>query len=148
MIGGCTLCHSPHGSKHRYQLWAEGSLDLCVVCHDDKQDLLDKKNPVRYVHGIIFGKGCIACHDPHATDEEFMLHKPINELCVSCHPGLAIVSQSHPVAGHPVAGPKDPLQPGRKFSCTSCHEPHGSAHQYLLIETKLGGRLCRVCHKR
>ncbi|MEJ2691202.1 MAG: cytochrome c3 family protein, partial [Deltaproteobacteria bacterium] len=26
MIGGCTLCHDPHGSNYRDQLWADGSL--------------------------------------------------------------------------------------------------------------------------
>ena len=148
MIGGCTLCHNPHGSKYPNQLLAEGSLDLCISCHVDKQNLVDKKDPVPYVHGIIFGKGCIACHNPHATDEKFMLIKPINKLCISCHPGVAAAGLTHPVAGHPVAGPRNPSQQNRKFSCTSCHDPHGSVHQNMLIETKLGGRLCRVCHKR
>jgi len=149
-LGGCTLCHNPHGEDHRYMLWAEGSLTLCVVCHSDKENLVDedKKKRPPYVHGIIFGKGCVACHDPHATDNHYMLKKSTNKLCVGCHNDLAGVTRGHPIAGHPVAGPTELLRPGRKLTCSSCHEPHGSNHQYLLIETKLGDRLCRGCHKR
>jgi len=148
ILGGCTLCHNPHGEDHKYQLWAEGSLDLCLACHDDKAPLVSEKKRVAFVHGIIFGGGCVACHNPHATDELFMLHKPINELCVGCHPTFLANSTGHPVAGHPVSGHKDYLRPKRQLVCTSCHEPHGSPHQYFLIQTKLGGKLCRDCHKR
>jgi predicted CXXCH cytochrome family protein len=148
MIGGCTLCHNPHGAKYRYQLWAEGSLDLCVFCHSDKRKLLDKENPLPYVHGIILGAGCTICHDPHASENPFMLKKPINNLCIGCHQELAGVVRGHPVDMHPVKGSSDPRRPGREFSCTSCHYPHGSTTQYLLIETTMGARLCGVCHKK
>lgn len=148
MIGGCTLCHNPHGSKHRYQLWAENSLQICVSCHADKKNIFDQENPLPYIHGIIFGKGCVACHNPHASDEEFMLLKPINELCRSCHPSLAAIKRGHPVAGHPLSGPKERRRPDRRLTCIGCHNPHASSHKYLLIETKQGGLLCRVCHKR
>jgi predicted CXXCH cytochrome family protein len=148
MIGGCTLCHNPHGSNHRYQLWAEGSLELCLACHDDKQKLFAKDNPVSHVHGIIFGMGCVACHEPHATENPFMLLKPINNLCSGCHPAFAGIERGHPVGGHPLAAPSEGRRPGRKLVCSSCHEPHGSAHESMLIETKLGARLCRECHRR
>jgi predicted CXXCH cytochrome family protein len=148
LLGGCTLCHNPHGENHRYQLWAEGSLTLCISCHSDKAKLVSEKAPIPFVHGIITGNGCVACHDPHAADQDFVLRKPINELCVSCHPSLKGVTTGHPVARHPVAAEIDYLRPGRQLVCTSCHEPHGTSHQYFLIETKLGGRLCRGCHKR
>lgn len=148
LIGGCTLCHNPHGSNYRYQLWAEGSLALCLACHDDKQKLFDKDNPLPHVHGILFGMGCVACHEPHASENLFMLYKPINEFCVSCHPALEGIKRGHPVGGHPVAGPAERRRPGRELVCSSCHDPHGSAHQFMLIESKLGARLCRECHKR
>jgi predicted CXXCH cytochrome family protein len=147
-MGGCTLCHSPHGGDHRFQLWAEGSLGLCLSCHADKENLVSKEDRVPYVHGIITGKGCVACHDPHASSEQFMLHLPVNELCVGCHPKLVETGLGHPVAGHPLSGPREIRRRDRKLTCVGCHEPHGTAHQYLLIETKLGARLCRECHKR
>ncbi|MDX2495612.1 MAG: cytochrome c3 family protein, partial [Desulfuromusa sp.] len=77
-----------------------------------------------------------------------VLKKPINELCLGCHPGVALKTAGHPVANHPVSAPKDPRRRGRKLTCTSCHDPHGSAYQLMLIQEKLGGRLCRECHKR
>ena len=150
ILGGCTLCHDPHGGDNPDMLWAEGSLQLCIACHSDKGNLVDEKRENRppYGHGIIFGKGCVACHDPHATDEKFMLKKPTNELCVGCHPSLQGVTRGHPVAGHPVTAPSELRRPGRKLTCVGCHDPHGSTHQYLLVETKLGARLCRGCHRR
>lgn len=149
-VGGCTLCHDPHGENNRYQLWAEGSMTLCITCHSDKQKLVSRKKEERvpFVHGIISGMGCIACHDPHATDNLFVLKKPINELCTSCHTFLAGISRGHPVDRHPLSGRKDPRRPGRELACTGCHDPHGSSYQHLLIQTPLGGRLCRECHNK
>ncbi len=148
-LGSCTLCHDPHAGPYRRQLWADGAADLCVACHSDMAALLKdrRQRSVPYVHGLMTGPGCVACHDPHATDNLYILHKPINELCSGCHPGPAL-SGTHPVARHPVIGPKDMLRPGREFGCTSCHEAHGSYHPNLLIETTQGGRLCRECHEQ
>lgn len=148
-LGGCTLCHDPHGQEHPRQLWAEGSLEICIACHGNMAQLVTsiRERKIPFVHGVLTGPGCVACHDPHASDEIFVLKKPINELCIGCHPGPG-ESGSHPVAGHPVAGPREILRPGRELSCTSCHEPHGSFNRSLLIETHLGGHLCRECHPR
>ena len=150
LAGGCTLCHNPHGSEYRYQLWAEGSFDLCVACHGHQFKMLDKENPaIPHVHGIIIGKGCVACHDPHATDYPFVLYKPINELCNGCHQVLPPGStKGHPVANHPVSAPAERRRPDRELTCAGCHDPHESVHKNLLIQTKLGGVLCRECHKR
>jgi predicted CXXCH cytochrome family protein len=52
------------------------------------------------------------------------------------------------VGGHPLAGPKELRRPGRKLSCASCHDPHGSSHVYMLIEEPMEGLLCRVCHNK
>jgi predicted CXXCH cytochrome family protein len=148
MIAGCTLCHNPHGDEHRYYLWADSALDICVTCHSDKQKLLEKNRSVSYVHGVIRGGGCVLCHDPHASNERFMLRKSINKLCMGCHEEQVDLINGHPVARHPVAAPKERRRPDRELTCVGCHDPHASAHQYLLVETKLGGLLCRGCHKR
>lgn len=148
-LGGCTLCHDPHGGAYRHQLWADGSIDLCIACHSDMSQLVTaiREKKVPYVHGVITGAGCVACHNPHATNQIYMLNKPINDLCSGCHPGPG-ESDGHPVARHPVAGPKERLRPNRQLSCSSCHEPHASFNQHLLIESNMGGRLCRECHGR
>ncbi len=146
-VGGCNMCHLPHGGNHRNQLWADGSTALCIACHSDKENLVSKERPLPYVHGIINGMGCVACHDPHAGDYPFMVRKPINELCVSCHTGLQGVTRGHPVGGHPVTGPKERRRPNRQLNCTSCHDPHGSKYENLLIGDSRGGRLCIACHR-
>jgi len=146
-LGGCTLCHDPHGGKYRYQLWAEGSTALCVTCHGDKENLVREEKPLPFVHGIIKGKGCVACHDPHATDQQFMLYEPINKLCVSCHTGLAGITRGHPVGGHPVSGPEERRRPGRTLTCVGCHDPHGSRFQKLLVGDRRGSNVCVICHR-
>jgi predicted CXXCH cytochrome family protein len=147
-VGGCTLCHNPHEDDNRYQLWAEGSVALCIACHSDKENLVSKEKSLPFVHGIIPGGGCVACHDPHAGDRQFMLIKPINELCVSCHTRLAGVTRGHPVGGHPVAGPKERRRQGYPLTCTSCHDPHGSTKRFLLVGKTNGGQICIECHNR
>jgi predicted CXXCH cytochrome family protein len=92
--------------------------------------------------------GCTACHDPHATDYEFMLLQPINKLCLGCHPRTGAFSAGHPVPRHPVSGPVENLRPGKKLTCTSCHDPHGSSEPYMLFQSIQGARLCRECHEK
>ena len=145
-FGVCSICHNPHGDSNRYQLWADGKAELCVSCHVDKEILLENNPDGITGHGIIKGGGCLACHDPHATENPFMLHKPVNELCTGCHNSLAGVTKGHPVGGHPVKGPRNPLAPERDFNCASCHNPHGSKYQYLLVGDILGGHVCSRCH--
>jgi predicted CXXCH cytochrome family protein len=146
-VGGCTVCHNPHGEQHRYQLWAEGKQELCVTCHSDKGSPPQENMPLRFPHGIIGGAGCVACHDPHAADHQFLLAKPVNELCVSCHPSLSASQRGHPVGGHPVTGPTERRRPGRELSCVSCHDPHGSPFRAMLFATSIGSTFCRDCHK-
>ena len=144
-IGDCTVCHDPHGDAYKYQLWADGRAGLCVGCHSDKKRSL-RKSLGFFSHGIIEGSGCIACHDPHASDNRFQLYRPTNRLCVSCHVGLQGISKGHPVGNHPLQGVPDPRRKGRMFACSSCHNPHGSRYRYLLIGDVLGGHVCSKCH--
>ncbi len=147
VAGGCTLCHNPHGDKNRYQLWAGGASDLCIACHSDMESLI-QRNGARFTHGILHGpKGCVSCHDPHASDHEAILHDSINELCVSCHQGYVGIRRGHPVGGHPVEGPSERRRPGRKLTCVSCHDPHGSSYRYILFADGRGGHVCSRCHR-
>ena len=144
--GDCTICHDPHGSANEFQLWANGQARLCVVCHEDKKKYLDSGQKRFKVHGILSARGCVACHSPHATDHRFQLFEEINDLCVSCHTGMQNVTEGHPVQKHPVKGKTDPLRAGFPLTCTSCHNPHGSQYDYLLIGDVRGGHVCLKCH--
>lgn len=146
-FGVCSVCHNPHGGAYRYQLWADGKSEICVGCHVNKEQLLEEDNNGLVVHGIIKGGGCIACHDAHASDYPYMLYAPVNELCASCHNDYIGLHKGHPVGGHPLQGPHNPLKPERgEFNCASCHDPHGSKYQYMLVGDLLGGHVCSQCH--
>lgn len=144
--GDCTICHDPHGSGNEFQLWADGKGKLCVVCHEEMKKYLDPGQRSFVVHGIMNAKGCGACHSPHATNYRFQLLGEINDLCVNCHVSLAGLTQGHPVEKHPIKGKSDPRRAGNPFSCTSCHNPHGSPYKYLLIGDVRSGRVCVKCH--
>jgi predicted CXXCH cytochrome family protein len=146
--GDCTICHDPHGSSHEFQLWADGKIRLCVICHEDKKEYQEQGRPELQVHGILRARGCVACHSPHATDHRFQLPSGINELCVGCHNALRGVTEGHPVQNHPIQGKEDPLRAGMPFTCTSCHNPHGSPYRFLLIGDHRGDRICAKCHGR
>jgi len=143
--GDCTVCHDPHGDRYKFQLWADGRSDLCTGCHTDKKNAMNRRVGF-YMHGIIQGGGCVACHDPHASDTRFQLYRPINELCTSCHMELQGINEGHPVGNHPLKGRPDPLRKNRELSCTSCHKPHGSGYRFFLIGDLLGGHVCSKCH--
>jgi predicted CXXCH cytochrome family protein len=149
-VGGCTLCHDPHGSDQPDFLWTEGSLRLCLDCHSDKDNLVDPRSRLPFVHGVIPGKGCVICHDPHASDNVAILNQPINPLCIGCHSRIVEVAarSGHPVSGHPLAAPKELRRPNRKLSCVGCHDPHGSEYVYMLLADPRNGVLCTRCHSQ
>ncbi|MBU0484579.1 MAG: cytochrome c3 family protein [Proteobacteria bacterium] len=144
--GDCTICHDPHGERNQYQLWTDGKSKICVACHADKKKYIQTDTPRANIHGILNAQGCVACHSPHATNNRFQLYEPINKLCTSCHGALEGMDYDHPVQKHPLSGPKDPRREGSPFTCTSCHNPHGSTYKYLLIEDIRGGQICLLCH--
>ena len=89
--GGCTVCHSPHGSPNSFQLRKPVN-SLCTSCHDDKRD---GDHPV--VFHPVGGKpdprdpsktlSCVSCHNPHASDNKYLLtvQGGYFALCQSCH---------------------------------------------------------------
>lgn len=155
--GGCTTCHSgidatavPHKSKGKAEKGLSAAVPaLCIQCHEHK--LFEGK----VVHAPVAGALCLACHDPHASDQVGLLKKKPTALCLDCHSDIG--KKPHLVAGisgkgHPLGNEvrtkdvADPLRPGKKFSCASCHEPHRS-DQPLLTRYGTGMSSCQKCHK-
>ncbi len=89
--GRCTICHSPHASKHEFQL-RNSVNQICLACHDDKsegshpvifhpyQNRKDPRNPKREL-------SCVSCHNPHFSDFKAILSSDDGyfALCQSCH---------------------------------------------------------------
>ena len=155
----CLECHN--GKVSEYNLDEKGASkylapspisNTCALCHDQIEAW--QTNP--YGHGPVNDGHCVRCHNPHGSDNEFFLRKPIWNLCTTCHSEKA--SGKHVVSSfvfgrnqgaHPTKDRKDPSRPGRDFYCSSCHNPHGSAGIKLLRMTGTGVfGVCQRCHKK
>ncbi len=141
----CTLCHSAHSSPYKYQLIGDPKIDVCLKCHKQIERIV--KTPHIKLHKIISNKGCKACHNPHASNFKYQLFdKPVNKLCIDCHVQFKRIKRGHPCERHPVKGKRNPLNRRKKFNCASCHNPHGSKYDYLLIDTMRDFKVCKRCH--
>lgn len=148
---GVFQCADCHDSKSRPQRWqvTKAELSLCGECHVDKIDDFKKS---AFVHGPVATGNCVVCHDPHASAQPKQLNAAINDLCAGCH--SAVKEGDHVVRGvagkgHPLSKVKDPRQPDRAMSCTSCHNPHGGSAA-ALFNWNVTDRfvLCQECHKK
>lgn len=158
--GNCKKCHDSHGSNNKFILIKSGN-DLCFDCH---KDISDNVNNVQFKHkSIDIDKGCLNCHNPHASAKSnFLLEKDAPSLCLKCHktntPTFARRHSNYAVAD---------------AACDSCHSPHGSNKRGIIYDEvhapvaenkctechfeptspnaleikKQGSMLCRQCHK-
>ncbi|MDD2364894.1 MAG: cytochrome c3 family protein [Desulfuromonadaceae bacterium] len=145
----CGYCHASKGSP-KHSVPKRGS-DLCYECHSDMAVQIKKK---KFIHGPVEAGMCESCHDSHGTQNESQLLMATNDLCLSCHEHIS--KQKHVVTvsggqGHPLSGKDDPSKKasGRKMSCISCHNPHGSDVRYFFVnnaESRMN--LCQMCHNK
>ncbi len=147
---GCESCHGP-GSKHA-KTKAEDSGEpgdiisfgkdaprpvaernaICLSCHERGQRT--------YWDGSVHQTRDLACTNCHQIMEKvsvkFQLLKSTEpEVCFQCHKDIRakMVNSSHM-----------PLMNGT-IVCSSCHNPHGSATDKLLVEASVN-ETCYKCH--
>jgi predicted CXXCH cytochrome family protein len=145
----CGYCHASKGTP-KHSVPKRGSA-LCFECHSDMSVQFKRK---KFLHGPVEAGMCEACHDPHGSQNESQLVKPVNELCLSCHGHIR--TQKHVVTvsggtGHPLSGMDDPSKKssGRKMSCVSCHNPHaGDVRYYFVNNADDRMKLCQMCHNK
>ena len=129
----CTVCHMPHTAPGA-SLMPSDRDGLCASCHADQAKSL--KSSV-YSHPAQAEGTCAICHDPHfVTDEEGK--RKVDTVCETCH--QAKEHMAHPM-GEEVIDPRGNGYVG----CVSCHSPHGSDHEYVLLDDPKGP-LCITCH--
>jgi predicted CXXCH cytochrome family protein len=97
-LGEMTFTHFPDGTAHKNRMQG----------NDFIQSLM-------YARGVT----CFSCHDPHGSENEAMLRKPINEVCLSCH-GPNTQNGPHAVS---VAAHTHHLPGSAGSQCVSCHMP-------------------------
>ncbi|MBI5710055.1 MAG: hypothetical protein HZC42_07095 [Candidatus Eisenbacteria bacterium] len=149
--GGCESCHTATGEAHPggkpgFGLAAEGPA-LCGACHEEVARAAAAKTP----HPPAT-EDCLACHDPHGSDERRMLKARMNDLCFQCHDAegfkLHVVRGVDLGSSHPLAGGSDPARKGEAFTCASCHDAHGSdAPALWRYEAQSAFDLCGHCHR-
>jgi predicted CXXCH cytochrome family protein len=134
-LGELSFTHFPDGTAHKNRMQG----------NDFVQSLM-------YTRGVT----CFSCHDPHGTENNAMLIKPVHELCLSCHgPNTqngphapTIEAHTHHAAGS--AGSE----------CVACHMPkieqtvadvNVRAHTFKFIspaqsESMQIPNACNLCH--
>jgi len=85
--------------------------DLCAYCHELKTD--GKK-----VHGPLASGGCRVCHDPHGSQNRFLLVSDSRDFCLTCHDRNEIMTRE--------------VHANTDDACTSCHNAHASDSDFLL----------------
>ncbi len=86
----------------------------------------------KILHGPVAQKKCEGCHLlTDATGHLFSYVVGQSKLCAFCH------TQSNRTVVH---------EPFAKGDCTGCHDPHGSDHEFILLDDP-AGTLCFRCHK-
>ncbi len=121
-------------------------MEACLKCH---REVVEGK----HIHGPVDAGQCNVCHDPHSSPNAAWLRNPSWDLCTSCHTEKA--TGRHVVAGfagdttHPTRLKRDPARPGKRLSCTSCHNPHiGETTDFYSYNAKSRMELCNICHAR
>ncbi len=87
--------------------------DLCLHCH---VDFIQGK----YEHGPVAVRACLACHDPHSSNNPYLLKKEKSQLCKTCHRERRLAAGMH-----------DKVM-SRNMECTDCHNPHFGNARYFL----------------
>jgi predicted CXXCH cytochrome family protein len=143
--GTCGSCHNPHKSDNPKMLTA-AIPNLCFQCH--ATDTIKKKA----IHARAAQGQCLVCHNPHSSENSYILTNLVEEHCESCHDdqrsGKHVMARVSPGDNHPISGKPDPLRPGAKLACASCHNPHASSQRVSTKDIKDSSSLCLRCHTK
>lgn len=121
----CVSCHTAHASDHAPQLKNDAAAALCYDCH---KGLKTKVSKVKAPHKALnMKKGCMECHNAHATNFPKLLNDEPMNSCLICHDkeygsGKTVVGNIKQV----VEAGKFKHGPIREKDCSSCHDTHGS----------------------
>ncbi len=125
----CDTCHAP-AKDGKVVLTQANVKDLCVTCHSDKAELIEK---AKVQHPGAAGD-CTDCHNPHASAyPNLPKTDPVN-ICLGCHSEIADLEKKQ--VHH---------QPAFVQGCYVCHLGHGGDNEHLL---RVGdtNKLCLECH--
>jgi DmsE family decaheme c-type cytochrome len=144
----CEACHGPGGehaklsrrgeSKPSVPYWGHASTadtaehnQVCLGCHQ-KHMGLQWAGSTHDVEDL----NCSGCHNPHAQADPVLKTYTQSQVCYECHAAQK-ADENKPYA-HPIAE--------RRMACTSCHAPHGSSADHLLVRNTTN-ETCYTCHQ-
>ena len=135
---GCTVCHQVEAkttsasNKHPLlkKIGPENANKTCRVCHDEMV-----QGHMKFAHGVIEKKSCVACHNPHGSEHAHLLRQKTPDLCLKCHEGKSSVLNF----GH------SPIFNSAK-SCLTCHASHYTNEESLLRGPVAA--ICLKCHEK
>ncbi|MFQ5797597.1 MAG: cytochrome c3 family protein [Bacteroidota bacterium] len=89
IVEECRTCHDPHGSRNDAVV-VDRVNRICSVCHEE---IAETPHPV--VGHPLEGRpdpthpgkelSCATCHNPHASEHEYLLFAPKLAVCQNCH---------------------------------------------------------------
>lgn len=127
----CFECHSTHRASSD-KLTTRSKNNICYKCHTAKKYVFPNMGHAK-AEGVADKGLCINCHNPHSSDQQFLLRKQLDKMCRSCHQKY----KSHHFMRITVFR--------RKIPCNSCHNPHGGVYKAALrLKPK---KLCQRCHE-
>jgi len=119
----CESCHVPKArDAHAF------NDKTCTACHQ-----MVKAND-KFVHGPVAAGECLACHDPHGSDEPQLVRMFGSDLCQRCHVDMKARLAEKRFTHAPV-----------KEDCATCHNPHASPSKYQIRNDS--AEQCLACHK-
>jgi predicted CXXCH cytochrome family protein len=137
---GCLSCHEVRvsGNATHIKLITATPAALCITCHADKKaaDIKGTVHPPAV-------RDCLACHDPHSSDNKNQLLKPESggekeNLCLDCHKTGLNVSD------------KGSRHAALDMGCDTCHITHKTGEELTAENrfhlTKPTPTLCVDCH--
>jgi len=126
---GCSDCHNPMAKFSASGLLAkDGVSETCFTCHQQQRAEFRRRSRMPLLEGKL---SCGDCHNPHGTVTRSLVKADsVNQLCYGCHAEKRgpFIWEHAPV----------------RRDCMSCHLPHGSSHESLLVTAR--PFLCQQCH--
>jgi predicted CXXCH cytochrome family protein len=165
--GLCSACHpkSENGEVLLTEANGEGRLtpkDVNILCYQCHAQFQEEMEGTKSRHKLLSqdNRACVECHDPHASNQEYVLKKPVQDLCLSCHiapPGKTTPNKQEGEAatvsasGQPDAESAQYLNLSGKYvhepatkECLLCHDAHASEFPKELRAPVRD--LCMDCH--
>jgi predicted CXXCH cytochrome family protein len=162
---GCLSCHEIRVNKDvtRVKLITATPRALCLTCHADKNAASIKGT----VHPPAV-RDCLACHDPHVSDNKNQLLKPLSgdgkeNLCLGCHKtGMNVPEKgsrhaaldmgcdachiTHKTGAEPTLENRFHLTKGAPALCVDCHDPKDAGLEKAHQGQPFGTANCLQCH--